>query len=309
MHRKGRHPRVVPRQGYVWNTESAFQFKRCNVTFRRHATGQLRNFAQEHGLDGACGSMDIAARLEPITFDSDGEEIVLPPIAIHIVLDDSGYDRMERLLRVCISADREAALSLEFSHRDFTPSRMGLDDLDLAAKSTYPIVSFSLGGARQDNTTVYVPKYKYDSATAAALTFTATAASIQTSVWNSEFSIPEIMLTGKLRSQKLGVSSDDDTIEIKEYEQNRGWKPGYPEEAFPGVVSVSREETVTYCWVTLYATKEILKRLATLLASMSKGDMVKFEVSIIAAGLPLKVGERKDFDVTGYTPVLLKYYS
>ena len=296
-------------QGYVWNTESPFQFKRCNVTFRRHATGHLPEFAHEHGLDGACGSIQIAPRLEPETFDADGEEVTLPPIEIHIVLDDRGYDRTEKLLRACISPGREASLSLRFSHLDFTRPLMSLDDLDLATKCTYPIVSFSLGGTRSDNTTVYVPKHKYDAESAAGLTFTATTAAIQASVWNSEFSIPEIKLTGRLKSQKLGVCSDDETIEIKEYEANRGWKPGYPEEAFPGVVSVSRQEAITYCWVTLYATKDILARLASLLAGMSKGDTVRFDVSMIAEGLPLKLGEQKYFDVTGYTPVLVKSYS
>lgn len=52
-------------QGHVWNTDSPFQFKRCNVTFRRHETGCLSEFAHEHGLDGACGSIEIARHLEP----------------------------------------------------------------------------------------------------------------------------------------------------------------------------------------------------------------------------------------------------
>ena len=296
-------------QGYVWNTDSAFDSKRCSVTFRRHATGRLPEFAHEHGLGGACGSLQVAARLQPETFDSDGEKFTLPPLEIHIVLDDIGYDRTEKLLRACITARREASLSLQFSHRDFTRSFIALDDLDLTAKSTYPIVSFSLGGVREDNTTVYVPKYKFDASTAAGLTFTTATASIQTSVWNSAFSVAEIKLTGRLQSQKLGINSDDETIEIREYEETHGSKAGYPEEAFPGVVSVSREEATTYCGVTLYATKEILARLASLFASMSKGDTVKLDVSIIAEGLPLQVGERKYFDVTGYTPVLLKSYT
>ena len=296
-------------KGYVWNTDSAFQFKQCSVTFRRDATGRLPEFAREHGLDSACGSIRIAPRLEQKKFDSCGEEITLPPIEIYIVLDDSGYDRTEKLLRACLTTDREASLSLRFSHRDFRQPMIMLDDLDLAAESIYPIIAFDLGGIRPGNTTVYVPKYKYNAETAASLTFTATAASIQASVWHSAFSIAEISLTGKLRSQKLGLTSDDETMEIREYEENQGWKPGYPEEAFPGVVSVTREETVTYCWVTLYATKEILTRLATLLASMSKGDTVRFDVSMIAEDLPLKVGDRKYFDVTSYTPVLVKSYS
>lgn len=296
-------------QGHVWNTDSAFQFKRCSVTFRRHATGRLPEFAHEHGLDSACGSIQIAARLEPERFDYDGEEVALPPIEIHIVLDDSGYDRTEKLLRACLSIDREASLSLRFSHRNFTRSLMKLDDLDLAAKCIYPIVGFGLASIRQDNTTVHVPKHKYNAETAASLTFTATAASIEASVWNSAFSIRAVSLTGKLRCQRLGITADDETMEIKEYDEDPGSKRGYPEEAFPGVVSTAREKTGTYCWVTLYATKEILTRLAILLASMSKGDTVRFDVSMIVEGPPTQVGERKYFDVTGYTPVLTKSYS
>jgi hypothetical protein len=128
-------------------------------------------------------------------------------------------------------------------------------------------------------------------------------------VWHSEFSISEIRLTGKMRSQKLGVNSDDDTIEIREYEDTGSRGTGYPEEAFPGAVSISKDEAHTYCSVTLYATRETLRRLATLLSGMSKGDTVRFDILMIAEGLPLEVGECKHFNVTGYTPVLLKFYS
>jgi hypothetical protein len=296
-------------RGHAWNTNGKFQFKQCSVTFRRHPTGLMPELAHEHGLAGACGIIELAAGLEPETFQDDGEEIALPPITVNIMLDDTGYDRTEKLLRACLTAGREASLSVGFFHHDFPRKIMTLDDVKLATKCVYPIVHFGLGGVRKDNTTVRVPSYRYDEDTAAGLMFTVSAASIQASVWNSEFSISEIKLTGKIRSSKLGIDSNDDTIEIKEYEENRGWKTGYPEEAFPGVVSVSKEETHIFCWVTLYATKEILRGLATLLAGVSKGDVVRFDVSMIAEGLPLKVGERKYFDVTGYTPTLLKSYS
>jgi hypothetical protein len=295
-------------QGFVWNTHSNFESKRCIVTFRRHPTGQLLEFAHEHGLDGACGSIELAASLEPDTFDSDGEKISLPPITIYIVLDDREYDRTERLLRSSITAGRSASLSLDFSHRDFTRLKM-LEDLDLATRCAYPIVQFSLRGTGQENTTVYVPKHRYDAATTASLTFTASTASIQASVWNSEFSIFEIRLAGRIRSQQLGIDSDDHTLEIKEYEKSYGWKPGYPEEAFAGVVLITMTKTITYCWVTLYGTSEILRQLATLLSGMGKGDTVRFDVTMITSGLPLKPDEQISFDVTGYTPVLQKAYS
>jgi hypothetical protein len=42
---------------------------------------------------------------------------------------------------------------------------------------------------------------------------------------------------------------------------------------------------------------------------MSKGDTVRLEVSVIAEGLPVGDGERKDLNVTSYRPVLLKSYA
>jgi len=289
-------------QGYVWNTDSAFDFKKCRVTFYRHATGRLLEFDDEYGLDGACGSIQIEPRLKSEWLDDIGQKIAIPPIVVNIPLDDRSYDRTDKLLWACLANGQEASLQLSFSHRDFKCRYPQLDELDLSAESVYPIVRFHLGGKGQNNTTVFVPKHRCDNEAYADLTFTATAVSIQASVWNSVFSIPEIKLTGKLRSRKFDISSDEDTIEIKEY-------PGYPDEAFPGVVSVVTEESVTYCGVTLYATEEVLTRLASLLAGMSKGDTVIFHVSIIAEGLPLKIGDRKYFDVTWYKPVLMKSYS
>lgn len=156
-------------EGYVWNTDSKFEGKRCSGTFCRDTTNRLAEFAREHRLRAACGSIEVAAGLEPETFDYDGEQIAMPPINIVIFLDDAIYNKADELLRSCITTDREASLSLEFSHRDFTRTFMTLDDLDLTAKSTYPIVNFEIGRTRQENTKVYVPKYKYDAATSVGL--------------------------------------------------------------------------------------------------------------------------------------------
>jgi hypothetical protein len=65
---KGELSATFAARGHVWNTKSKFQFKRCSVTFRRHATGCLPEIAHEHGLDGACGRIELAAGLEPETF-------------------------------------------------------------------------------------------------------------------------------------------------------------------------------------------------------------------------------------------------
>lgn len=111
--RRGSYPQAV-RYKAACGTPIAysgpFRSRRCSVTFRR--------FAHQHGLDGACGSLEIAPQLESETFEVDGEEVVLQPIVIYIVLDDGGYDRTEQLLRDCLSAGREASLSLRFSHWD-----------------------------------------------------------------------------------------------------------------------------------------------------------------------------------------------
>jgi hypothetical protein len=42
---------------------------------------------------------------------------------------------------------------------------------------------------------------------------------------------------------------------------------------------------------------------------MSKGDTVRFDVSMIAEDLPLKIGERKGFDVAEYKDIIVKSYS
>ena len=268
----------------------------------------MDELANEHGLEGVCGSIQIASRLESETFEADYRKISMPPIEIYIILDGNEYGRTEKLLRDCLNSHGEASLAINFSHRKFKHVFTPLEDLDLEAKSIYPITGFNLCSTLQDNMIVRAPKYKSSRETAVGLTLIATAASITTSIWNSVFSIYEITLAGKLQSQRLGVNLDNATVEIREYAVNQGGNPGYPKEAFLGIVSITREETVTYCSVTLYATEEILTRLAALLAGMSKGDTVRFDISVIAEGLPLKDGERKDFDVTGYTPVLMKSY-
>jgi hypothetical protein len=169
-------------EGYVWNTDSKFEGKRCSVTFCRDTTDRLAEFAREHRLQAACGSIKVAADLEPETFDFDGQQLALPPINIVIFLDDAPYNKADELLRLCITNDREVSLSLAFSHRDFTRTFMALHDLNLAAQCIYPIVHFNIGRTRQENAKVYVPKYKYDAATSVGLTFTAADSAIQTSV-------------------------------------------------------------------------------------------------------------------------------
>ena len=121
-------------------------------------------------------------------------------------------------------------------------------------------------------------------------------------VWRRKFQLPEIELTGEVWSQKLGIEgAGNNTFEIKKY--------GYPEETFPGVISISKEYSSTFCRITLYATDDVLKRLAIMLSGMSKGDTVKFELSMITDGQPIRIGESKEFNIAGYRPVFRKAYS
>jgi hypothetical protein len=53
-------------EGYVSNTDSKFEGKRCSVTFCRDTTNRLAEFAREHRLRAACGSIEVAAGLEPV---------------------------------------------------------------------------------------------------------------------------------------------------------------------------------------------------------------------------------------------------
>jgi hypothetical protein len=61
--------------------------------------------------------------------------------------------------------------------------------------------------------------------------------------------------------------------------------------------------------VTLYATHDTLNRIAALLSGLSKGDTVRFDVSMFTDGVPLEVGTKKFFDVTGYTPTISKSFT
>jgi hypothetical protein len=190
-------------EGYVWNTDTKFDAKRCSVSFYRGSTDGLSPFACEHGLREACGSVTLSADLEPEKFIADGHDFSLPPIEIVIVLGDDAYAKTENLVRSCITNGLESSLSLEFSHRNFTERFVTLDDIDVQSKSTYPVIGFNIGRAGQENTFVHCPRYEYDSKTAANLSFVAVGVSIQTSVWNSEFSISEIKLNGQLRCTRF----------------------------------------------------------------------------------------------------------
>ena len=296
--------------GYVWNTESKFESKRCSVAFYRGSADQLSSLANEHGLLAACGSIDIAAGLKPEKFEAGGAESILPPVEVIIFLEEGAYTTIETLLRFCNANRLEVSLSVSFSHRNFAKPFIILDDLDLKSKYTYPIIGFHVASGRHENNVVYCPKYTHDRSKLVGISFTGVRASVQANVWNSEFSVSEIIIDGKLRCPHFGIVSDDDKLEIREYE--REFKDhrflGYPEEAFPGMVAVCKGEIDSWCSVTLYATRDSLNRLATLVSGLSGGDTVRFDITMKMDDLPLELGDTRNLDVVSYTPTIVKVF-
>jgi hypothetical protein len=290
-------------EGYVWNTESKFNYKRCSVSFSHGNSDYLYEFAEKHGVWDACGSIRISAEIDSEKFEYEGNEAIILPIEISISVDSLAYSNVERILQSSIKDCKTASLTLEFSDQNFEEFPR-LEQLDLSAKSIYPIVSFEVKHGWRGNTIIRVPDHKYDSAKSSGLTFTAIDAKIQCSVWHSEFYVYKIRLVGEIIWQGFGLNSTEAMLVIEEYPDIMNC----PEEAFPGSVFVSRDDEVTYCSPSLYATRETLKNLAALLSEMSKGDKVEFSISIITDGLPLEIGDRKYFDVVNYTPTLIKKY-
>jgi len=204
----------------------------------------------------------------------------------------------------------EVSLTIQITHKDFVDKFVKLEDLLVNDISVFPISGVGVNRVMRRNKKVSSPKYVYNAETSGSVTVVATEASLECSLWNAEFSVRKIKLSGKINSRELGVKSDGETVEIVEYEEEpETWKRGYPEEAFPGVITVSKDEEHTYCWGTLYATRKALNRLANVLSGMSKGDTIILEISVIGLELPIKPGEQKNFNVTGYTPTLVKSYS
>jgi hypothetical protein len=124
-------------KGDVWNTDSIFDGKRCDVHFCRNQINP--EFVRAYGLRLACGSIKVAARLEPERLAGDREEILINPIQITILPKDDVYDRLESLLHA--TNDRKASLCLHFTHRDFVPF-MPVHRIDISAEAIYPVLHF-----------------------------------------------------------------------------------------------------------------------------------------------------------------------
>jgi hypothetical protein len=289
--------------GWVWNTESKFKGQRCQIGFYLDTTDRLMDFAHKHGLKEACGSIQIEAGLEPQRY----EDAVIAPIQINMFLDDVPFFRMEQILRSCLTNGGSASASVTFAYHVAGRGMIGLDDINLSSSATYAVASFAVNEVPPENTIVSVPRYS--AASIRSLKLKITDAHFHTQIWRSKFSVYDLTLSGSLSCRDLGFEADNQVIEIKEYELSRGWREGYPEEAFPGLVRVSRQESATYCWVELYATNENLLRLTTLLSGLTKDDTFEIAVSVIADDVSLAVGEQKQFHVASFTPFVTKALS
>jgi len=292
-------------QGFVWNTESEFNGKSCTITFIKGKSDDLSDFAKKHGIRSACGSITISGGIKPEKFKHKGKDTSLPPIEIFIRLDDSAYAKAEELLSSSIRSEQEASISLRFNYSISDIEYCSLEDLDISSTSTYPIISCTISNGYLGKNKIEVPRYTYNSENSASLTFTAVNATIETRIRNSEFCVTEIRLDGKLHCTKFDIDYEDNVLEIREYPDYQD----FPDESFPGSVFVSKDKEFTHCLPILYATHDTMKNLATLLAGMTKGDTIKFSVSMITDGLPLEIGNHKYFDISSYSPTIIKLFS
>ena len=149
-------------RGAVWNTDSKFNGKQCDVTFSRGTQASLSQFSQMHDVLAACGSILISGNLESEKFKHDGKEIAIPPIEIFVSIDDVTYDNVEKLLGSSIKNETTASLTVQFSSKDFKEFLM-LEELDTSQKSSYPIVSFEIGQGWRGDSRIRTPHYEYDS--------------------------------------------------------------------------------------------------------------------------------------------------
>lgn len=131
--------------GIIWNTDSKFEGARVRVSVLKGIDARMEKYARDHDLLGACGSVEIASELMPDTFqDESGETITLPQITIWVGVDGESFKLIEAGLTSCVASDRQAGMTVRFSHRAFTGMFMPLNRLDLSSKTDYPIVAFNV---------------------------------------------------------------------------------------------------------------------------------------------------------------------
>ncbi len=139
--------------GAVWNAEDSgprFEGARVHVTFLSGIDGRMQKYAEEHGLEGACGNIEIARELAAESFeDIDGGELItLPQIDLWVGVNHESFRLIEAGLRSGASGNAQASMTVHFGHRDFTSIVIPLESLDMSKKSSYPIVSFRVSCLR-----------------------------------------------------------------------------------------------------------------------------------------------------------------
>lgn len=298
----------VAAEGYVWNTDSKFDRTRCRVTFYNKESERLNIAARQQGLGFACGGVEISADLKPETFVADGETLSIEPLAISIFLTGNDYTEAEHLLSISFFNKQTAHLSVVFFHPKPAQFMLPLCDVDTSSKQSFFILRFGLSYGPRANRQVVVPKHDSTSSTLKGLTFECWSANVGLSTWNSALTASEIKLTGKLRCKAFDLILEDSTIVLKEYERTGRVTRDYPEEAFAGIISISKSEMFTFCDTTLFATEDALNRFADLFLSLSKGDMIRLDILFITDRSHLSIGDSEEFSVTGFTPSVFKNY-
>lgn len=135
-------------RGTVWNTdhtEARFEGAQVRISFIKGIDGRMDRYARDHALPGACGIVEIARELVPDSFqDEEGETITLPQITIWAGVDGESFRLIEATLTSCVAGDRQARMTVSFSHRTFTETLMPLSRLNLSEKMSYPVVRFNV---------------------------------------------------------------------------------------------------------------------------------------------------------------------
>lgn len=134
--------------GTVWNTDYAedrFEGAQVRISFIKGIDGRMDKYARDHVLPGACGVVEIARELMPDSYETEeGETITLPQITIWVGVDGESFRSIEAALTSCVGGDRQARMSVSFSHRTFTEAFMRLSGLNLSEKMNYPVVRFNV---------------------------------------------------------------------------------------------------------------------------------------------------------------------
>lgn len=150
---KGKMSARCSASGAVWNAEDSgprFEGARVHVTFFSGIDGRMQKYAEEHGLEGACGNIEIARELAAEGFEEiDGADpITVPQIDLWVGVDHQSFRLIEAGLASGAPRNAKASMTVHFGHRDFTRVVIPLGSLDLSSKSSYPIVSFNVSYTR-----------------------------------------------------------------------------------------------------------------------------------------------------------------